>query len=232
MAGLRVLFDPCLAPQMGAPGVVSEVTAPPPAGRIGRVDVVCVTSGDFGAFDAATVAALDVGGARFLVPDDAVRKRLAHLGHRRVRVVDPGDVVGFGDVVVTASPAAAVFGNGRGFHLDGGGGATLWHTGSVPPLEVDAQSTSFAADHPARVVCAHASGLALTSSGPPLFADLDDGVALARIARARAVLPIARGARPAGLFSLVLTTSPPTTTPSFADLEIVEPVPSTWYRFG
>jgi hypothetical protein len=136
-----------------------------------------------------------------------------------------------GGVAITASPAAAVIGRGVGFHLDDGR-AALWHTGSIPPLDVDAGSTAFAADHPARVVCAGASGLSLSSGGPPLFADVDDGVALARLAHARAVLPIGRGARPAGLFSLVLSTAPPSSSPPPRDLELIESQPGTWYRFG
>jgi hypothetical protein len=97
---------------------------------------------------------------------------------------------------------------------------------------LDAQVMSFAADHPAGVVAGCCSGLGLSSSGPPLFADVDDALALARLARARVLLPVARGAAPAGLFSLVLAapkrTRPVTTS---RDPRVEEPVMGTWYRF-
>ncbi len=242
MAGLRVLVDPCLAPSFGVQGLLSETTPAPTAGSVGRVDVVCVTSGEPGSFDSDTVAALDVHDARFLVPDDRVRKRLGRLGLSRVRVVRPGDVVPIGPLSFTVSPGRAPLGllpGSVGFHVDDGV-AALWHTGNIAPLEVDARATSFAADHPARVVCAGSSGLGLRSSNPPLLADLDDAMTLARLARARTMMPVARGARPAGLFSLILTMAgppaPSTTTAPHAGrhhrVEVVEPQPGTWYRFG
>ena len=241
MLGLRLLVDPCLSPHFGAPGVLRELSLPPPAGRIGRLDVVCVTSGDIGSFDLDTVRKLDVSAAYFLVPDKRVRDQLALLGHRRVRIVAAGDVVPFGPLLVTVSPARGILGGGVGFHFAGigvddvsdVGGAerqpTLWHTGPVPPIEVDARSTSFAADHEASVVCGCASGFAVATSGPALFADVDDCAALARLARAGVLMPIARGARPAGLFSWVLSSKDSSTVSSTAALAIVDPQPGTWY---
>lgn len=235
MLGLRVLIDPCLAPHFGAPGVLEELAPAVPAGRIGRIDVVCVTSGDIGAFHLDTVRQLDVSQARFLVPDRHVRDQLALLGHRRVRIVEAGDVVTFGPLAVTASPARGIVGAAVGFHFGvvGVEGAlrqpTFWHTGPVPPIEVDARSTSFAADHEAFVVCGAASGLAVATSGPALFANVDDCATLARLARARVLLPVARGARPAGLFSWVLSARESSPVTSTAALEIVDPVPGTWY---
>ncbi len=234
MGGRRVLIDPSLRRGFGVQGLVQEAAgpAPPAPGSLGRLDVVAVTSGEPGSFDLDTVARLDLRRTRFLVPDEGVRKRLALLGHSGVRVVRPGDVVVVGGVRVSVSPARGLLSSAVGFHLDGGSGSTLWHTGPIPPLEVDALAMSFAADHAANVVCAWAAGIALSSSGPPLFADGDDALALARLARARILLPIGRGMVPAGLFSLVFTTtasSPPITTSR--DPRIEDPVSGTWYRF-
>ena len=230
--GRRVLIDPSLSPSFGVQGVLHEVhKGPTPApGSLGRIDVIGVTSGEPTSFDLRTVAGLDVRRARFLVPDDDVRKRLALLGHTRVRVVRAGDVVDIGGLRIHVSPAHGVLSAAVGFHLDAGA-PTLWHSGPIPPLEVDAQVASFAADHPASIVCVCASGMGLSSSGPPLFANVDDALALARLARARVLMPVAWGAVPAGLFALVLS-APPVATPltTSRDPRIEYPEPGTWYR--
>ncbi|MDP2345869.1 MAG: MBL fold metallo-hydrolase [Deltaproteobacteria bacterium] len=232
--GLRLLFDPALAPGFGAQGVLREAEegeARSPS-SLGRIDLVLISSGEPGSFDVDTIRRLDVRRARFLVPDDGVRKRLAQLGHARVRVLKAGDVVDVGGLRVTASPAQGVLGDAIGFHVASDGGPGLWHTGPIPPLEVDAQVMSFAADHEAAVVCGCCSGLGLSSSGPPWFAGVDDALALARLARARVLMPVARGVVPAGLFSLVLSAPPPTRPVTTSrDPRVEEPVMGTWYRF-
>ena len=231
--GLRLLLDPSLRETFGAQGALRPIAGsppPPPPAALGRVDVVLVTCGEPGSFDPDSVARLDVRRARFIVPDDGVRKQLALLGHHRVRGVRPGDVVDLGPLRVTVSPGRGVVSAAVGFHIDDGA-QRLWHTGTFPPLDVDAQVMSFAADHAADVVCACASGLR-SSSEPAIFADVDDALALARIARARVLLPIGGGVVPAGLLSLVLSVpTKTTTTTTTRDPHVEDPVPLTWYRF-
>ncbi len=217
VAGRRVLFDPSLQPSFSAQGVFSGPPVQRDARHLGPIDVVCVSSGDATSFDPRTVAQLagsDAAGPRFLVPDDDVAKRVRQLGFRRVRVVAVGDVTATVGLRIQASPARGILSAGLGYAVEGGG-ARVWHSGLVPPLEVDADAGIFAERNPpcdVAFVCAW--GLRLRSGGPALFADVDDAAVLGRLARSTITVPVATDAHPAGVFSLVFETGGrPTSTP-------------------
>jgi len=245
IAGRRVLFDPSLSPSFSAQGVF----AAPPAARapeeLGPLDLVCVSSGELTSFDARTVARLDLGRARILVPDDDTAARVRRLGHSRVRVVRAGDTVAVAGLVVHVSPGRGVASDAVGFHVAHAGASTtttssaataaIWHTGLVPPLDVDARVAAFAGAHGARVVLGCAWGLRLRAGGPDYAASLDDVITLARLARARVLFPLGASkdaASPAGVFSLVLARSPPLPEPlpDSVDLAVRLPLAGTWYR--
>jgi hypothetical protein len=259
IAGRRVLFDPSLSPSFSAQGVF----AAPPSARspdeLGPLDLVCVSSGELTSFDPRTVARLDLGRARILVPDDDTAARVRRLGHRRVRVVRAGDTVAVAGLVVHVSPGRGVASDAVGFHIAHAdawststststptstststpttttAAASIWHTGLVPPLDVDARVAAFAGTHAARVVLGCAWGLRLRAGGPDYAASLDDAITLARLARARVLFPLGASrdaATPTGVFSLVLGRSPPPPEPlpESADLAVRLPLAGTWYR--
>jgi L-ascorbate metabolism protein UlaG (beta-lactamase superfamily) len=219
LAGLRVLIDPCFAPGLGAPGIWSAGAPALLPESLGHVDVVLVTGAVPGGFDDDGYARLDARGAAVLVPDETTRRRALRAPHtRRVRVVAAGDVVAVGPLVVTASPARPAFGVGTGFHLrtrDGGDGddvtrgdVALWHTGALPPLDVDATVAGFAADHGADVVLGVCVAVGWRSGGPSWSAGLDDVVVLARRAGASSLVPLGRDVAVAPLLSGVLAAGP------------------------
>lgn len=194
IAGQRVLVDPCFAPGLGAGGVLQ---APAPAvlpDELGPLDLVLVTSGLPGALDRSGYGALDTRRAVVLVPDEGVRRRVLRAGvARRVRVVGAGDVVRVGPLSIAVSPAQVPMlwpaARAVGFCIEGAG-ARVWHTGPLPPLDVAADAVAFATDHAVDVVLGVSPGVALRVGGPPWFAGVADLQALARLARARAVVPL------------------------------------------
>jgi hypothetical protein len=256
LLGRRILVDPCFAPGLGAPGVWS---AAPPAlspASCGPIDVVLVTGSAPGCFDDAGFARLNARGATVLVVDERSRHRALRAGHtRRVRVVRPGDVVDVGPLVITASPARPLVGAGVGFHVRGrvpvvdstppggdvagtdprGGDAfSLWHTGAVPPLEVDAAAAGFAAEHPADLVLGVCPTFGLRSGGPAWSAGLDDVAALARQAGASALVPLGGDVDVSPLWSGVVAArrlGAPNDSASDG-LRIVDEPPGTWLRTG
>lgn len=241
VAGRRVLFDPSLSPSFSAPGVFSAPPAARDADALGPVDVVCISSGEVTALDVRTLDALSLRGASVFVGDDDTARRVRQRGLRRVRVLRPGQPVDVVGLRIEASPARGLVGEAIGFTVHGPGTPGLWHTGPLPPLEVDARAASFASAHPVDVVLGCAWGLTTRAGGPPLAADLDDVAALARIARAHVLLPIGADADVAGVFRLGLERPVPTstTTPSTPSaptttttLRIERPVRGTWYGLG
>jgi hypothetical protein len=206
----RVLFDPSLQPSFSMQGLFSAPPSPRREESLGPLDLICISSSDPTSFDPRSLAALDTRRAAVLVPDDSVARRVRHLGLTKVRVLRPGDVTETAGLVVRASPGRGVVGEAIGFHVmdrdearAGFAGRGLWHTGLLPPLEVDAASSTFATLHPADVVLGCAWGLRLRAGGPPLFADVLDVTTLARLAGARLLVPLGQEVRPAGVFSLV-----------------------------
>lgn len=210
----RVLFDPSLQPSYSMQGVFSAPPSPRREEALGALDLVCISSADPTSFDPRSLAALDTRGAAVLVPDDSVARRVRDLGLTKVRVMRPGDVAETAGLVVRASPGRGVVGEAIGFHIvdrdeaRAGSPRGLWHTGLLPPLEVDAAASTFATLHPADVVLGCAWGLRLRAGGPPLLADVLDATTLARLAGARVLVPLGREARPAGVFSLVWESPP------------------------
>jgi hypothetical protein len=205
----RVLFDPSLQPSFSMQGLFSAPPSPRREEALGALDLVCISSSDPTSFDPRSLAALDTRRAAVLVPDDSVARRVRHLGLTKVRVMRPGDVAETAGLVVRASPGRGVVGDAIGFHIvdrdeaRAGVPRGLWHTGLLPPLEVDAAASTFATLHPADVVLGCAWGLRLRAGGPPLLADVLDATTLARLAGARVLVPLGQEARPAGVFSLV-----------------------------
>jgi hypothetical protein len=177
-----------------------------PPEQLGVVDVVLCTSGLPGAFDEESYGRLDAAAATVLVPDEPTARRVRRAGRsRRVRVAGAGDVLRIGPLVVSISPARAPPGAAAaavGFHVTGavdddgepGGrgpvGAAAWHTGPIPPLDVDAVVAGFAADHRADVVLGAGPVFGWRSGGPAFLAGIADVQALARRAGARAVVPL------------------------------------------
>jgi hypothetical protein len=246
----RVLFDPSLQPSFSMQGLFVAPPSPRRPESLGPLDVVCISSSDPTSFDPKSLVALDTRRAAVLVPDDSVARRVRHLGLTKVRVMRPGDVAETAGLVVRASPGRGVVGDAIGFHVmdrdevrAGLPGRGLWHTGLLPPLEVDAAASTFATLHPADVVLACTWGLRLRAGGPPLLADVLDATTLARLAGARLLVPLGQEARPAGVFSLVWTSSSPSSPPSPPSLSssaaalaptsspALRPLdPGAWYR--
>ena len=219
----RVLFDPSLQPSFSMQGLFAAPPSPRREESLGPLDVVCISSSDPTSFDPRSLAALDTRRAAVLVPDDSVARRARHLGLTKVRVMRPGDVTETAGLVVRASPGRGVVGDAIGFHVmdrdevrAGLPGRGLWHTGLLPPLEVDAAASTFATLHPADVVLACTWGLRLRAGGPPLLADVLDATTLARLAGARLLVPLGQEARPAGVFSLVWESSSPSLSSSLS----------------
>jgi len=230
IAGRRVVFDPSLSPSFSAQGVFAGPLPARHADEVGPVDLVCISSGEATSFDPRTLVALDARHASILVGDDDTARRIRQLGWRRVRVVSPTTPVDVGGLRIQASPGRGLLGPAVGFVVGSANhdGARLWHTGLLPPLEVDARAAAFASANPVDVVLGCAWGLRSRTGGPPLQADVDDVAALARLARAQVLLPIGRDAVATGLFSLVWEQEP---MPVVVEqgLRIERPVNGTWY---
>ncbi|MCC7072960.1 MAG: MBL fold metallo-hydrolase [Deltaproteobacteria bacterium] len=228
--GRRVLVDPSFEPAFGAPGLV---TAPAPAfdaGAVGDVDLVLVTGCEPGAFGAASARRLRDRAAPWLVPDEGVAKALRHQGFRRVRVVAAGQRLHVGGVDVVVSPSASLATwPGVGFHLSRGG-RTLWCAGAPPPIDVDGGAAAFAKGHPAEVAAVCALGLAI--GGTPLTLDADDAELLARLARARYLVPLHLDATPTGIGALVLTQARALQGHPPAGPRLVVVPAGTWCRVG
>ena len=233
VAGRRVVFDPSLSLSFSAPGVFTGPLPARHADEIGPVDLVCISSGEATSFDPRTLTALDAWHASILVGDDDTARRVRQLGWRRVRVVSPTTPVDVGGLRIQASPGRGLTGPAIGFVVGSANreGPRLWHTGLLPPLEVDARAAAFASANPVDVVLGCAWGLRSRTGGPPLQADIDDVAALARLARARVLLPIGRDAVAAGLFSLVWEQEAPAVAVDQhrGGLHIERPVNGTWY---
>jgi hypothetical protein len=239
VAPRRVLFDPSLQPSFSMQGLFTAPPTPRREESLGPLDLVCVSSSDPTSFDPRSLAALDTRGAAILVPDEGVARRVRHLGLTKVRVMRPGDVAETAGLVVRASPGRGVVGEAVGFHVmdrdearAGVPGRGLWHTGLLPPLEVDATVSTFATLHPADVVLGCAWGLRLRAGGPPLLADVLDAMTLARLAGARLLVPVGQDVRPTGVFALVwesssspAPSSAPSSAPALRPLE-----PGAWHR--
>ncbi len=234
LGGCRIVVDPCFAAGLGAPGLLR---APPPAtapDAVGAVDLVLITHGLPGGFDPAGYGALDLrdGGRRagVIVPDERVRARALRAGScRRVRVARAGDVVRRGGVRVSVSPAAIPGSAAVGFHIDGGPGARVWHTGPLPPLDVAAEAASFAADHPADLVLGVCAGVGARGAAPAVTAGLLDVQALARLARAQALVPLARDVDVAPILAGALGAGGAEQTPDAAGPPVVSPPPGVWW---
>lgn len=186
--GIRALVDPCFARGLGLGPLA---VAPPPAlepERIGRHELLLVTSGRADHFDARSARRL--GGRPWcFVPHDDVARALRDAGHRRVRVVTPGDVFEVAGVEVSVSPsqdgltgAPAV-----GYRL-ARNGRSVWHTGAPPPLDVFSEPVRWARAHESELVVACWDAVS-SADGRRVTMSALDGQILAALARARVVVP-------------------------------------------
>ncbi len=228
------MFDPSLSPSFSAQGVFAAPSPARHADELGPVDLVCISSGEATNFDPRTLAALDARHASILVGDDDTARRVRQLGWRRVRVVSPTTPVDVGGLRVQASPGRGLLGPAVGFVIGSANhtGLRVWHTGPLAPLEVDARVAAFASAHAADVVLGCAWGLRARIGGPAVQAGVDDVAALARLARARMLLPIGRDAVATGLFSLVWEPADVVNLDVGRSLHIERPVNGTWYSLA
>ena len=188
LGGVRVLIDPSFAPGLSSPAFF-DVGAPADGPEsLGRVDVILVTSSAPSAFQPAALARLHARDALCLVGDPQVEKALRFHGLTRTLALRPDDVTSARGLSIRASPASAPgAAPAVGFHLELGG-RTLWHTGRAPPLDVTDGPARFAAAHSAEVVLACAEGLG-DQTGATESMDPDDALLVARLARARSMVP-------------------------------------------
>lgn len=228
--GRRVLVDPCFEHAFGAPGLWQ---APPPAfdaGAVGDLDLLVVTGSEPGAFSAASTRELRDRAVPCLVPDERVAKTLRHQGFRRVRVVAGGDALHVGGIDVRVSPSATLgAAPGVGVHL-ARGGRTMWFAGAPPPIDVDGRAVAFARANAAEVVAVCALGLSF--GGMPLTLDADDALLLARLARARHLVPLHLDATPTGIGALVLSQARAVQGPAPGGPRLVVVPAGTWCRVG
>lgn len=204
MGGVRALVDPSFSRDLGlSPLITSRAPALLPE-RVGRHELLLITSGRSDHFDAQGVRALGDGRPYCFVPDDDVARALRNAGHRRVRVVVPGDVFEVAGVEVRVSPsqdgltgAPAV-----GYRLSREG-RTVWHTGAPPPLDVFAAPLAFAREHPSELVLACWDAMA-TVEGRRITMSALDGQILAALAKARVVVPAHDDAAPSWLGGFLL----------------------------
>ncbi len=229
--GVRALFDPTFARDLGLGPLL---TARPPAlepERVGRHELLLVTSGRADHVDAASLRRLGDGRPWCFVPSDDVASALRDAGHRRVRVVVPGDVFEAAGVEVSVSPsqdglsgAAAV-----GYRLSRRGRA-LWHMGAPPPLDVFADPVRWARAHPSEIVLACWDEFA-SADGRRITMGALDGQILAALADARVVVPAHDDAVPTWLGGLLLRREP---GPSARSLprgpRVVVVEQGVWYR--
>jgi len=251
LAGRRVLIDPSLEPSFSAQGLVTAPRAALEPERVGPLDVVVITSGEPWSFDPRTMARLDIAHARVLVPDEDTARR-ARRFTRRVRVLAPHAVTAVAGLTVRASPGRGAFhqlvntsvGRAMGVHLTVPGTKSLWHTGLVPPLDVDANAVVFARANAADVVLGCGWGASLRAGGPALIADIDDATALATLCGAHTIVPLGvnDAPAPAGLFQFVWRTRAdhaPSSANALAPRQsaargptVHRAAPGQWYRFG
>lgn len=235
VGGRRLLFDPSLSSSFSAQGFFEAPSAARPPTSLGPLDLVCIGGGDPTSFDPRTLRHLDGERASFLVGDEDTARRVRQQGHRRVRVLRPFERTEVLGLTITASPAVGLLAPAVGFHVRSHEGRSLWHTGLVPPLDVDASAALFAEQHPAELVLGAAPALSAFASDPGLLAERDDVIALADLANAQQLIPIGEDAVPTGLFSLVWRRRVPSMLPSSPSsrqrAHVVErPQRGIWYR--
>lgn len=201
--GARVLLDPWFS---APPGPVLFTSAPEAALsvlEVGRPHLLLVTSGSWDRFDPRSLHELPSRSAFCLVPDEPTAKALRNLGFRRVRQVRAGDQLRVRGVDVDVGPARDDWrGPAVSYRLERAG-RSVWHTGSLVPLDVDDRPGRWAREHPSEVV------LGGFDEGPgAALADAlgrDDAYLLARLARARYLMPQGDEVRPASPWAALLT---------------------------
>ena len=240
MGGQRVAIDPWVSRLPGV-GVWSQAKpALVDANAMGDVDVLCLSGGGAPQVDAAVLQSLrHRERVACLVPDDDVAKRLRQWGYRKVRVVQPGDVVGVRSLDVTISPGGTRFADRQiGFHFKArqktpsASGLQVWHMGAPTSFDDDNAVARFARQVTADLVLAHLSPFGRggwTQTLPP-----DDALLLAHAAHARWVVPQGDALSPTWPTSWVLPSPPPPTAlpPGVSPLRLVNLDDSGWVQFS
>ena len=240
IGGVSVLIDAGFADALRLQGLAAAPPAPVSPRQLGPIDLLLVTSNDPGCVDAQSLAQLDLRDAFCLAGDEGAGRRLQQAGVRRVRVVSPGDRVSVRGLDVDCSPGRALWGGrGVGYRVSSRAGRTLWHTGTLSPLSVDASPAVFARLNRSEVVACCAQGLRVRGDSGALTMDRADALALAQLCGARAALPLLTDARPAGLAGWVLETEPnPRPTDMLgpaggkAPQHVIESRPGVWFQLA
>jgi len=197
----RVVVDPWLTKGPGGGLVVDTGDVEPTfSERVGRVDLLLLTSSTLDRLDSSTLRALEDKRASCLVPDERAEKVLRRAGFSRVRTVQVDVEEEVGGLVVTPflCREAGLLAASVGFHVAGAGRSFLV-AGAVPPIVVDDRVARSARAMPAEIVFLPRPDDLLTRLDPQ--ASDDDLVLVARLARARAVVPIADTVRPGPLMA-------------------------------
>jgi L-ascorbate metabolism protein UlaG (beta-lactamase superfamily) len=203
IGGRRVLVDPWLSRGPGGGLLVSTGESPIGPEALGSIDLLLLTSSTPDRLDVATLRALPDKGARCLVPDEHAASLCRRAGFGRVRVVGADEswrILGL-DVTTFGCRAAGLVPASIGFHVEHGRRSALI-AGALVPLVVDDGVGRFARENPAEVVFLPRPQRAMAPGD--LAASDDDLVLIARLARARALVPIADAVGPGPLAAPLL----------------------------
>lgn len=201
IADRRVLIDPWLTGGPGGGLVIDTGEVDPTlVDRVGRIDLLLLTSSTFDRLDPSTLRALEDKRAFCLVPDERAAKTLRRAGFRRVRVVRVDATEEVRDMRITpfVCRADGLLPRSLGFHVAIGDRSFLV-AGAVPPIVVDDEVARSARALPAELAFLPRPDDVLTRIDPQ--ASDDDLVLVARLARARAVVPVASSVRPGPLMA-------------------------------
>jgi len=227
----RALVDPCFSRGLGF-GPVLDVAPPAlPAERVGRYDLLLVTSGRADQFSARSLKELPGRSAWCLVPDETVARKLRHAGYRRVRVVAGGDRLEVAGLQVEVAPSVDAL-TGRaavGYRL-ARGPRSIFHAGTPPPLDLAADLVRWARQHPTEVALCPWDAWTLADGRRVTMGSLDAQL-LAALLRARTVVATCDDARPSLVGGLLATRVPGAPRSELADgPRVVVAEPGVWYR--
>jgi L-ascorbate metabolism protein UlaG (beta-lactamase superfamily) len=194
VGGRLVLVDPWLSRGPGSGLIVSTGESPIEPDGLGRIDLILLTSSTPDRLSSSTLRALPEKRARCLVPDERSARVCREAGFERVRVIEPDErlsTVGLEITTFVCRPAG-LLPISLGFHVAAHERSVLI-AGALLPLVVDDAVGRFARDHAAEIAFLPRPDRAIAPGD--LAASDDDLILIARLARARAVVPIADAVR-------------------------------------